>query len=101
MRARPEDPIAQLTLQSRHERERDDERHDANRDADRGDQRDERDERLLALGEQIAEGDEEFERHVDTELYQEPLTVELRFAHSRSRNDLCDVEKEHRSARQS
>jgi hypothetical protein len=31
----------------------------------------------LRLAKEIAKGDEEFERHVDTELYQEPLTVEL------------------------
>ena len=64
VRIRPEDPIAQLRLQAGHQRQRDHERHDANGDAERRDQRNDRNERLLPLGEQISEGNVEFEGHV-------------------------------------
>ena len=66
VRRRAEDAIAQLALQAGHQRQRDDQRHDADGDADRRDQRDDRDERLLAAGEQVAEGDEQLEAHAST-----------------------------------
>ena len=53
----------QLLLQAGHERQRDDERHHADGDAERRDQRDDGDEHLPAFGQQIAERDLELERH--------------------------------------
>ena len=64
VRVGADDAIAQLLLESGHQRQRDDQRHDADRHAERRDERDDRDERLLALGEQIAERDVEFEGDV-------------------------------------
>ena len=61
VRVRAEDAIAQLLLEPGHQRERDDQRHDADRDAERRDERDDRDERLLALGEQVAQRDVQLE----------------------------------------
>ena len=63
--ARPENPIPQLALQPGHERQRNDERRDPDRDPEHRDQRDERDERLLPLRKQVAPGDVEFEGQGD------------------------------------
>ena len=46
-----------------HQRQRDDQRHHADRHADRGDQRDDRDEHLPPLGQQVAERDLQLEWH--------------------------------------
>ena len=64
VRVRAEDAIAQLLLQPGHQRQRDDERHDADRHAERRDERDDGDERLLALGEQVAQRDVQLEGDV-------------------------------------
>ena len=61
VRRRTDDAIAQLALQSGHQRERDEQRHHADGDAEHRDQRDQRDERLLAPRQQIAQRDEELE----------------------------------------
>ena len=66
VRASAEDPVAQLSLQPGHQRQRDDERRHAHRDAKGRDERDDRDERLLAPRQQVAEGDVEFEGHWST-----------------------------------
>src|SRR5207244_13619113 len=57
-------PSAEPLLQPGHQRERDHERHHADRDAERRDERDHRNERLLALGQQIPEGDVQLEGNV-------------------------------------
>ena len=59
-----EDAVAQLALQAGHQRQRDEQRHDADHHADDRDERDERDERLLAPREQVAEGDEQLEGQI-------------------------------------
>ena len=64
VRIRADDAVAELLLQTGHQRQRDDERHDADGDAERRDERDDGDERLLPLGEQVAERDVELEGHV-------------------------------------
>src|ERR1700730_13197882 len=64
MRVGAEDAVAQFLLQPGHQRERDHERHDADGDAQRGDERDDGNEGLLALGEQIPQRDVELERRV-------------------------------------
>ena len=64
VRVRSEDAIAQLLLEPGHDRERDDHRHHADADAERRDERDDGDERLLAFREQIAERDVQFERDI-------------------------------------
>ena len=61
MRVRAKDPIAQLLLEAGHHRQRDDDRADADGDTDDRNQRDDRDERLLPLREQVADGDVELE----------------------------------------
>ena len=61
VRLRRKDLVAQLALQSGHQRQCDDERHHADGHANHRNERDQRDERLLAAREQIAEGDEELE----------------------------------------
>jgi hypothetical protein len=61
---RPEDAVAQLALQSGHQRERDHERHDAHGHAQRRDERNEGDERLLPARKQVPKRDEELESHV-------------------------------------
>ena len=48
-----------LVLQPGHQRQGDHQRHDADRHAERRDERDDGDERLLPLGEQIPQGDVE------------------------------------------
>ena len=48
---RSDEPIAQLALQARHQRQRDQQRHHADSDAEHRNERDQRDERLLAPGE--------------------------------------------------
>ena len=58
-----EDPIAQLSQQPCHQRERHHERHHPDHDAERRHQRDDGDERLPAPRQQIAESDVEFEGH--------------------------------------
>ena len=50
VRVRRENPVADLLLQAGHQRQGDDQRHDADGDAERGDERDDGDERLLPLG---------------------------------------------------
>ena len=62
--ARAEDAVAELLLETGHQRQCDDERHDADRHAKRGDERDDRDERLLPLRQQIPEGDVQLEGQV-------------------------------------
>src|SRR5439155_14056413 len=61
VRVRSENAVAELALEAGHQRERDDERHHADNDAQRGNERDDGDERLLALGEQISERDVQLE----------------------------------------
>jgi len=63
VRLRSEDPVAQLVLQAGHERQHHDQCRDADGDPDRRDQRDHRNEGLPPLGEEIPEGDVEFEGH--------------------------------------
>ena len=53
----------QLALEARHQRERDDERHHADGDADGREERHERDARLAARREQVAKRDEQLEPH--------------------------------------
>ncbi len=59
-----DDAIAQFPLQAGHERERDEQRHDTDHDAESRDQRDERDEGLFAPGQQVTDRDEQLERQV-------------------------------------
>jgi hypothetical protein len=73
VRCRSKDAIAQLLLESGHDRKRDDQRHHADGDAERGDERDDGDEDLTPLGQQVAECDLQFERH-----QRRPLSSELR-----------------------
>ena len=61
---RPEDAIAQFLLQAGHQRQRDHHRHHADDDAERGDERDDGQQRLLAFRQQVPERDMELERHV-------------------------------------
>ena len=63
VRGRSEDARLQLALQAGHQRQRDDQRHHADGDAERRDQRDDGDEHLPAFGQQIAERDLQLERH--------------------------------------
>src|SRR5690606_38586240 len=63
VRAGAENPVPQLSLQPRHQRQRDDERGDPHRHAERRDQGDDGDERLAPPGEQVPEGDVQLERH--------------------------------------
>ena len=63
VRRRADDAVAQFALQPGHQRERDDQRHHADRDPRRRNDRNQRQERLLAAGDEVAEGEEEFEGH--------------------------------------
>ena len=63
VRTRAQNAVPKLLLEPGHDRQRDDHRHHADDHADRGEERDDGDERLLALGQQIAEGDVELERN--------------------------------------
>jgi len=65
---RPDDPVAQLALEPRHQRKRDEKRHHAHRHAQDRDQRDERNEGLLPPGEEIPQGDEQFEGQIHQRL---------------------------------
>src|SRR5262249_3179740 len=60
---RSEDAVAQLLLQTGHQGERDHQRHHADGDAERRDERDHRDERLFAFGEEVSKRDMKLERN--------------------------------------
>jgi len=75
VRGRPENAVAQLTLQTCHQRQRDDQRHDADRDANGGDERDKGDERLLPARQEVAKGDEELETHARSPVVSCQLSV--------------------------
>ena len=64
VRVRADNAIAQFLLESCHQGKRDDDSHDAHGDAQRRDERNHRDERLLPLGEQIPERDVQLEGDV-------------------------------------
>src|SRR5262249_16984270 len=72
MRRRADDAVAQLALEPRHQRQRDEDGHDADHEADDRDERDLRDERLLAPREQVANGNEQLEGGV---VHWGPLTI--------------------------
>ena len=77
MRIRADDAIAQFLLEPRHQRERDDHGHHPHRDAQRRDERNDGDERLLPLGKQIPERDVQLEGDIHHESYQ-PSAVSSR-----------------------
>jgi hypothetical protein len=63
MRRRAENAILQLALQPRHQRQRHDQRHHANGDAERRDKGNDGDEDLAPFGQQIAERNLQLKRH--------------------------------------
>jgi hypothetical protein len=69
VRVGAEDAIAELLLEPGHQRQRDDQRHDADRDPEGRDHRDHRDERLLSFGEQVPEGDVQLEGEFHSNSY--------------------------------
>jgi hypothetical protein len=64
VRARAEDARLQLALQPGHQRQRDHQRHHADGHAQRRDERNDGDEDLAALGEQVTERDLKLKWHV-------------------------------------
>ena len=68
VRVRADNPIADFTLESGHQRERDDQRHDADRDAKGGYERDHRDKGLFAFGQQVPQSDVQLEREIHSRI---------------------------------
>ena len=60
----PENLVAECVLQARHHGQRDDGRHHADGDADGRDERDDGDERLFPLREQVSQRDMQLERQI-------------------------------------
>jgi hypothetical protein len=65
VRVGPEDLAADILLEPGRQRQGDDQRRHAHRDAEHRDERDERQEGLLALGQEIAQGQEQFVGHLE------------------------------------
>ena len=80
VRRRAEDAIAQLALEAGHQRDRDDQRRDAHRHAERRDHRDQRNERLLAPGHQIPKRDVHLEAHIYFDSGSGPVAVAVAVA---------------------